>query len=110
MLLGQVASASVPLGTAAGSRFLNLALFLQDDVKVSSRLTLNLGVRWDYQPLPVEQYNRLSNFNPALIDPMWGVPGALEFASADRRTFAPNHYRDFSPRFGLAYQLTGNTV
>ena len=110
MLLGQVATASVPAGTPTGSRFLNFAVFLQDDFKVSSRLTLNLGVRWDYQPLPVEQYNRLSNWNPSLIDPAWGLPGALEFASADRRTFEPNHYRDFSPRFGFAYQLTGKTV
>ena len=71
---------------------------------------MNLGIRWDYQPLPVEQYNRLSNWNPSLIDPMWGLPGALEFASSDRRTFAPNHYRDFSPRFGFAYQAANNTV
>src|SRR5262249_52738445 len=90
--------------------FLNFALFLQDDFKVTSRLVLNLGVRWDYQPLPVEQYNRLSNWNPNLIDPAWGFPGALEFASADRRTFAPNHYLDFSPRIGFAYQLAAKTV
>jgi hypothetical protein len=110
LLLGQVASASVPTPTPTGSRFLNFALFLQDDFKVTSRLTLNLGVRWDYQPLPVEQYNRLSNWNPNLIDPAWGFPGALEFASSNRRTFEPNHYRDFSPRFGFAYHLTGKTV
>ena len=82
-------SASVPIATPTGSRFLNLALFFQDDFKVTSRLTLNLGVRWDYQPLPVEQYNRLGNWNPSLIDPHWGMPGALEFANTDRRTFAP---------------------
>ena len=110
MLLGQVATADVPLSTPTGSRFLNLALFLQDDFKVTSRLTLNLGIRWDYQPLPVEQYNRLGNFNPSLIDPVWGLPGALEFASASQRTFAPNHYRDFSPRFGFAYQAANKTV
>lgn len=109
MLLGQVTTASVPTGTPTGSRYLNFAAFFQDDFKVSSRLALNLGVRWDYQPLPVEQYNRLSNWNLALIDPAWGLPGALEFASADRRTFEPNHHRDFSPRIGFAYQLTGKT-
>jgi hypothetical protein len=110
MLLGAVADASVPMGTPTGSRYLNFATYLQDDFRVSPRLTLNLGVRWDYQPLPVEQYNRLSNWNPKLIDPQWGFPGALEFASADHRTFAPNHHRDFSPRIGFAYQLTRRTV
>ena len=109
MLLGNVAAATVPMGTPTGSRYLNFAAFLQDDFQVSPRLTLNLGVRWDYQPLPVEQYNRLSNWNPKLIDPQWGLPGALEFASADHRTFAPNHHRDFSPRIGFAYQLTRRT-
>lgn len=110
MLLGDVASASVPTPTPTGSRFLNIALYLQDDFRVTSRLTLNLGFRWDYQPLPVEHYNRLSNWNPALIDPRWGFSGTMEFASAERRTFAPNHYRDFSPRFGFAYQATHRTV
>ena len=110
MLLGDASAASVPLGTPTGSRFLNLALFLQDDFKVNGRLTLNLGIRWDYQPLPVEQYNRLGNWNPDLIDPTWGFQGALEFASASRRAFAPNHYRDFSPRVGFAYQVTRATT
>ncbi|WP_321475558.1 TonB-dependent receptor [uncultured Paludibaculum sp.] len=110
MLLGEVAGATVPTPTPTGSRFTNFALFLQDDYRVNSRLTLNLGVRWDYQPLPVEQYNRLSNWNASVVDPVWGLPGALEFAGADRRTFAPNHYTDFSPRFGFAYQVTGKTT
>jgi hypothetical protein len=105
MLLGEVRSANVTIDTPVGSRWQNLALFFQDDFKVTSRLTLNLGVRWDYQPLPVEQYNRMYTFNPNLIDPLWGVPGALEFASADRRNFGSNSYNDFSPRIGFAWQV-----
>jgi hypothetical protein len=110
MLLGEAAGANVPMGTPTGSRYTNFATFLQDDFQVTPRLTLNLGVRWDYQPLPVEQYDRLGNWNPNLIDPEWGFPGALEFASADHRTFAANHHRDFSPRVGFAFQLTKQTV
>jgi outer membrane receptor protein involved in Fe transport len=106
MLLGEAANAYVPMGTPTGSRYTNFATFLQDDFQVTPRLTLNLGMRWDYQPLPVEQYNRLSNWNPNLIDPQWGFPGALEFASADQRTFGRITHRDFSPRVGFAYQLT----
>src|SRR5262249_10396152 len=110
MLLGKTGGGNVPMATPTGSRFLNFATFIQDDWQVSPRLTLNLGARWDYQPLPVEQYNRLSNWNPNLIDPQWGLPGALEFASPEHPTFAPDHHRDFSPRVGFAYQVTRREV
>jgi hypothetical protein len=110
MLLGEVESANVEVNTPTGSKYLNFALFFQDDFKVTSRLTLNLGLRWDYQPLPVEHYNRLGNWNTQLTDPVWGFPGAMEFADEDRRVFADNHYTDFSPRIGFAYQVTDKTA
>jgi hypothetical protein len=110
MLLGEVASANVPVNVPTGSRYSNLAFFVQDDFKVSSRLTLNLGVRWDYQPLPTEHYNRYHSFNPTLVDPVYGLPGALEFASEERQYFGDNRYTDFSPRFGFAYSVTDKTV
>jgi hypothetical protein len=100
----------VTISTPTGSRYTNLALFLQDDFKVASRLTLNLGVRWDYQPLPVEQYNRYASFNPDLVDPVWNLPGALEFASGSNRHFVDDHKRDFSPRVGFAYSANDKTT
>ncbi|HWR50911.1 MAG TPA: TonB-dependent receptor [Bryobacteraceae bacterium] len=110
MLLGEVGSANVPMNTPTGSRYTNFALFFQDDFKVASRLTLNLGVRWDYQPLPVEHYNRYASFNPNLIDPVWGLPGALEFANDDQRHFGDSSHKDFSPRVGFAYQANDKTA
>jgi hypothetical protein len=115
MLLGLVNSASVNINTPTGSEFTNLALFFQDDFKVTSRLTLNLGLRWDYQPQGVEKYDRLHNFNPNLIDPQTGLRGAVEFAGQGqgrngRRNFFDNQYNDFAPRVGLAYQLTQKLV
>lgn len=111
MLLGEASSASVVVDTPVGSVYQNWALFVQDDFKVNSRLTLNLGLRWDYQPQGVEKYDRLHNFNPNLIDPVLGIPGAVEFAGDGpgrngRRTFYPNSKTGFAPRLGLAYQFT----
>lgn len=115
MLLGDVSSASVQMNVGVGSRYDAWALFLQDDYKVARNLTLNLGVRWDYQPLPVEQYDRYGNFNPNLIDPISGLPGALEFAGtgpglAGVRNFGSNKYNNFSPRIGFAYSMGEKTT
>lgn len=110
MLLGEVDESSVNIDTPTGSRFLNLALFFQDDIRVTRSLTLNLGVRWDYQPLPVEHYNRYPHWNPTLMDPLWGLPGAMEYANADRRNFADNKYTNFAPRFGFAWQAMDKTA
>ena len=111
MLLGLVNSASVNIDTPVGSQFHMYSWFVQDDWKVNNRLTLNLGIRWDYQPQGTEKYDRLHNFNPGITDPTWNVPGAVEFAGTGtgrngRRMFYSNQRNDFSPRVGLAYQAT----
>ena len=84
---------------------------MQDVWKVSQNLTVNLGVRWDYQPQGTEKYDRLHNFNPTLIDPKYGVPGAIEFAGDGpgrngKRMFYSNCLKcTWAPRVGFAYQV-----
>jgi hypothetical protein len=111
MLLGQVSGASVNIDTPVGSQFPMYSWFFQDDFKATSKLTFNLGLRWDYQPQGTEKYDRLHNFNPSIIDPKFGIPGAVEFAGDGegrngKRLFYDNSLGStWGPRFGFAYQL-----
>jgi hypothetical protein len=71
-------------------------VFVQDDFRVSKKLTLQLGVRWDLITPPVDKNNRQSNFSVA--------DGLIHVASPDNR--GPNldtHYDYIAPRLGLAY-------
>ncbi len=50
-------------------RYLNMEAYVQDDVKLNRRLTLNLGLRWSYFPSPTDAKNTLNNFDPNLYNP-----------------------------------------
>jgi hypothetical protein len=112
MLLGQFSSASVPMDVPVGSQFPMYSWFVQDDWKVNRRLTLNIGLRWDFQPQGTEKHDRLHNFNPSLTDPLYGVQGAVEFAGKGpgrngKRMFYPNNLNTtWGPRVGFAYQAS----
>ncbi len=75
-----------------------LAFFVQDDWKVNSDLTLNLGLRYDLFTAPTERFDRMSNFNPTTgkVD-MAGESAALG------RDLANNDKNNFGPRIGFAY-------
>jgi Carboxypeptidase regulatory-like domain/TonB dependent receptor-like, beta-barrel len=98
-------SHGTPFGMV-GTRSWENGLFAQDDVRLSPRLTLNLGLRYDILTWPVEVDNRQANFDL--------TTGALVVAGSNGtlRTSIPNDYHDFGPRIGFAYQLTsdGKTV
>ncbi|HOQ48092.1 MAG TPA: TonB-dependent receptor, partial [Bryobacteraceae bacterium] len=108
-LLGIVDNAfySQPLGI--GSRRKYVALFINDDFKVSDRLTLNLGLRWDYQPPGWEVYDRMASWDLTKIDPQVGLPGAYAFAGdcqecTGKRYFGAKDYKGFYPRIGFAWR------
>jgi hypothetical protein len=79
-LLGIVDSAGLSDPVGLGGRRNYMAAFVQDDFKLSRNLTLNLGLRWEYQPPVYEVKDRLSSWNPNKIDPASGLPGAYDFA------------------------------
>jgi hypothetical protein len=105
-LLGAVGSASGTTHLGESQRGVTYSIFLQDDWKLSRRLTMNLGLRWDYQTQPVEANNGITNFDPSLRLPN-GLMGGTIFASADSRTFRQGDFNDVGPRIGLAWDMFG---
>ena len=87
------------------------AAFVQDDYKVSSRLTLNLGFRWDLDVPRKESKNLTSNFSPSAPNPEAGnIAGALVFGNNCNNCnprWADTYYKDFGPRIGFAYRPMG---
>jgi hypothetical protein len=104
-LLGYPASSSIGSPLAPGSRVRNYSAFAQDDWRVSSRLTLNLGVRYEYTTPVFDVNNRLANFNLPANALVFAQPGGIE----DRSLANPDR-NNFAPRFGLAYQVASKTV
>ena len=79
--------------------------YLQDDFKVSDKLTLNLGVRYEFAtPQWVDDY-RLANFDPGTQTLIQAKAGSLY----DRSLVNPQH-KNWAPRIGLAYKLAPKTV
>ncbi|MEO7650249.1 MAG: TonB-dependent receptor, partial [Bryobacteraceae bacterium] len=91
--------------------------YLQDDWRLSKRLTLNLGVRYEFTQPPVEDDgDKYSDFTPDRPNPaVNNYPGALRFAGfgagrENTRSLVPGWYGGFGPRLGLAYTLNPKTV
>jgi hypothetical protein len=121
-LLGYLNSDTITLGsTPVYLRNTDTAFFFQDDWKILSRLTLNLGVRYEL-PLPTyDKYGRWSNFDPDLdklvVTSLRGALPGVAFANTSQVETAKQaglpsslvyaNYKDFAPRFGFAWRPFG---
>ncbi|MBI4463356.1 MAG: TonB-dependent receptor [Acidobacteria bacterium] len=108
-LTGAVASGSVSTHIGEMEHGFTTAAFVQDDWKATRRLTLNLGLRYDYQQKHRERWNGLTNFDPNTKDPVSGLLGRTIYANVDGqpRSFRDPDFTDFAPRFGFAYDMFG---
>lgn len=79
--------------------------YLQDDFKLNPKLTLNLGLRYEFATPQWEAQNRLTNFDPKTNSLIPARSGSL----ADRALVQPDR-NNFAPRVGFAYSLSARTV
>ena len=77
-LLGLPDSSSIGTNVRAGIRVRNYSSFIQDDWKVSNRLTMNIGVRYEYTTPVIEVADRMANFDMATNKVVLAAPGSLE--------------------------------
>jgi len=105
-LLGYVQRAQLTNVFVVAQELHSQSFFAQDDWRASDKLTVNLGLRYDYMTPAVEKNNRMANFDPA-------GAGALVFAkdgSIEDRALVNPDRNNFSPRVGLVYKLTDRTI
>lgn len=85
------------------------SLFVQDDYRLTDKLTLNMGLRWEYQTPFAEKFGNIGYFDFNAIEPTTGLKG--EFKEIKPGGYAENpQYWNFSPRLGIAWQLAPKTV
>jgi hypothetical protein len=75
-----------------------VGLYLQDDIKVGSRLVVNAGVRWEFVTTPTEKHDKVSNLR-SINDSAVTVGGDL---------FKNHTYKDIAPRLGFAWDIMGD--
>jgi hypothetical protein len=92
-----------------------LGWYLQDDWKITRRLTLNLGLRYEIQTAPTERHDKQQYFDFNAVNPIsssvgFNVPGMLVFNSSGNSGLYDTSYKNFAPRIGAAYQLRDKLV
>ena len=110
-LLGAVDTANIDPSSDVRFGKQQWGFYAQDSWKVTRKLTLDLGLRYDYMRYYQEQYGRSPNFAPDLANPTaGGHPGAVNYQATCHCDFAHNYPLAFGPRFGFAYQVLPKTV
>jgi Carboxypeptidase regulatory-like domain len=114
-LLDRVSSAAATLGSVnVGQRQWRIAGFVQDDYKILPKLTLNFGVRYEFDQPWIESNNKTGNINISSGQVIYAshVPAGAPDGSgvcSNRACYQPN-YRQIMPRLGFAYQANDRLV
>jgi len=116
-LMGAPGSGSITRQTTVAFNQWVSGLYVQDDWRILSKLTLNLGLRWDIETGFKERHNHWADFSPNIVNPIsstanFNVLGGAQFLGATgnpSRTWQTS-YKELAPRFGLSYAVAPQTV
>ncbi len=117
-LLGYAGSGASYVSPALAIQSQYAAGYFQDDIRLTSRLTLNIGIRYDLETPRTERYNRLNWFDFTAASPLAAASGisdlhgGLKFVGVGgaSRLQQNTDRNNFAPRFGLAYTVDSKTV
>ncbi len=115
-LLGYADSGSLDTVRFIGQQWPYYAGYVQDDYRITSKLVLNLGLRWETTLPPTGLNNKWSDFSPTTPNPKaGGIPGALIYAGTGpgrqgSRTLADSYFKAFGPHVAFAYTWNDKTV
>lgn len=111
-LLGEVDSANTIRPDPIRSRASYWGLYVQDDYRITDKLTLNLGVRWEGTTPRTEDNNRMNAFDTTAINPVSRTPGVITFAGRNGvpRSAFDMDWNNFGPRVGFAWNARPRTV
>ena len=117
LMLGTFSSTNYTIAASYALQQIYIAPWVQDDWRVSKKLTINLGLRWDLESPYTERFNKLvTTFCTTCVNPLQssvtGLPlyGGLQYTNSSNRNPYPANYKAIQPRLGVAYQVTPNTV
>ncbi|MFN0169794.1 MAG: carboxypeptidase regulatory-like domain-containing protein [Bryobacteraceae bacterium] len=129
-LIGTPASGNTTIFPTNSAQTPYYGFYFQDDIRVSSRMTVNMGLRYDLKRPATERFNNMSRWDFAATNPIdaaaraaysknpipelpldqFKVVGGLTFATPGGRRAARTDTNDWGPRIGLTFRLTEKTV
>ena len=110
-LLGDVYNAETNNPDNEYGRRKTFSWYVTDDYRATSKLTLNLSLRWDFNYPYHERYGHWSNFVTNVVNPITGLMGEYQYLTAGSQTWELRQdYYNYSPHVGAAYQITPKTV